>query len=287
MQEKSKDVAEHDNSPVKNCEAYKTVNQEDIVDLDGIPNHVDVSTSTPETVPNTQYEDAFTFDHNVQNECGGSNVNGSVSSNEYSSPSGTVYWIPNVADQIRSTTKKENVNVIRRYFVCNHQGVPNTSEVDTLDANSRLKKNCNLIRSKCEAGIKCTIIPGSTEFIVYEVEEKHNHPLYTKKNIHLSKTKRKMDVYQKSFIFKTRSQTVGPLISHRLLVDLLEVMLIELGIDTLAIAVFSSVEKTLNHLSNDKFKVEEYLLAVKELEEMFNGDEIENQVHNKNDELDV
>ncbi|KAI3750413.1 hypothetical protein L2E82_21048 [Cichorium intybus] len=38
------------------------------------------------------------------------------------------------------------------------------------------------------------------------------------------------------------------------------------GIDTLAIDVLSSVKKTINHLSDDKPKLEEYPLAVKELE---------------------
>ncbi|KAI3523459.1 hypothetical protein L1887_01604 [Cichorium endivia] len=58
------------------------------------------------------------------------------------------------------------------------------------------------------------------------------------------------------------------------------------GIDTLAIDVFSSVENTLNHLT-EKPKLEEYLMAIKKLEERFNGGVSDNQVTNKSDELDV
>ncbi|KAI3496856.1 hypothetical protein L1887_39234 [Cichorium endivia] len=59
------------------------------------------------------------------------------------------------------------------------------------------------------------------------------------------------------------------------------------GIDSIAIDVFSSVENTINHLSVDKPKFEEYLKAMKELNRKFIGGLGERQDINKSDELDV
>lgn len=89
---------------------------------------------------------------------------------------------------VRKTTRKMiNRYVILRYFVCNHQGDPETFEVDTLESKSRYKVRVDMHRSRCEAGIKCRVIPRSTQLKIYDVEERHNHQLYSKENMHLSK----------------------------------------------------------------------------------------------------
>ncbi|KAI3740777.1 hypothetical protein L2E82_31250 [Cichorium intybus] len=62
------DDVQYNKSPVKNCQAFDNVNQEHVVDFDDILNDAVASTSTPELVPNTQYEDVFSYEHNVQNE---------------------------------------------------------------------------------------------------------------------------------------------------------------------------------------------------------------------------
>ena len=162
------------------------------------------------------------------------------------SPGGHSYWIPKVSDRIRpymwaqypsydhvkamyfyyavqagfdvrkSTQKKVDGVVTLKYFVCNRAGDPNVAPQDTLDPKCRIEKRTDMQRCGCEAGIKCRIIPESLVFEIYDVEERHNHPLYTNDNKHLSKTKRRLDFMQKSFIFNMSSQNVGPTKSHRL-----------------------------------------------------------------------
>lgn len=74
-------------------------------------------------------------------------------------------------------------------------------------------------QSRCEAGIKCWVITGSTQFEIYDVEERHNHKLYSKENMHLSGTK-KLDYMQQNLIFKMSSRNVGAIVAHQLFVGL-------------------------------------------------------------------
>ncbi|KAI3780600.1 hypothetical protein L2E82_10584 [Cichorium intybus] len=119
---------DHNKDLLNNCEANVSNNQVDIVDLDGLDKHLEMSNLIPESVPNTQYEEVFSVDQNFPNECGGSNGHESFSSNEYSSPGGRLYADNSLSAAVGSdtlsgpTSDKKEIKVIDSSNIDNSKG---------------------------------------------------------------------------------------------------------------------------------------------------------------------
>lgn len=75
-----------------------------------------------------------------------------------------------------STLKRKNGEVTHRYIVCNKSGVPKHKPVGTMDGGiSKIRKNVKV--TNCLACVKFQVIPGTTNYRLYEFVEPHNHQL--------------------------------------------------------------------------------------------------------------
>ncbi|KAL7583496.1 hypothetical protein Lser_V15G42934 [Lactuca serriola] len=90
-------------------------------------------------------------------------------------------------DVRKSTNKKKRKIVYIKYLLCNREGFPNTSPVDTLDPKIK----------------------------------KHNYPLLSRDNMLFSRHHRQLDDTKKSFILTMSNQNIGATIAHRLYTSIL------------------------------------------------------------------
>ncbi|XP_023755613.1 protein FAR1-RELATED SEQUENCE 5-like [Lactuca sativa] len=165
---------------------------------------------------------------------------------------GKSYWIPFVPDDIKpiikhkypsddaiedmyrryacatgfdvrnATNKKKRGIVYIKYLLCNREGFPNTSPVDTLYPKiSKIKRRGDTSRTGCKAHIRFKKFPGTTNWLLYEFEEKQNHPRLSKDNMLFSRHHRQLDDTQKSFILTMSNQNIGATIDHRLYTSIL------------------------------------------------------------------
>ncbi|XP_023749359.2 protein FAR1-RELATED SEQUENCE 5-like [Lactuca sativa] len=167
---------------------------------------------------------------------------------DYVSPGGTLYWTPIVSDDIKPKVssifnsygeaetmyrkyaleygfdvrlgrvqKTKNGIITNRHLVCNREGNPNTSKVDTLDIqHKKTQRRKDLFRRNCKAKVVLEIIPSALKYVVSDFVEQHNHELFSKGNMHLSRSKRKLDYSQEIFIHNLSKQNIGPIKAHRL-----------------------------------------------------------------------
>ncbi|XP_023768352.2 protein FAR1-RELATED SEQUENCE 5-like [Lactuca sativa] len=151
---------------------------------------------------------------------------------DYVSPGGTLYWTPIVSDDIKPKVtskfnsygeavtmyrnyalecgfdvrlgrvqKKKNGIITNRHLVCNREGNPNTSKVDTLDIeHKKTQRRKDLFRRNCKTKVVLEIIPDTLKYVVSDFVEQHNHELFSKSNMYLSRSKRKLDYSQEIFI---------------------------------------------------------------------------------------
>ena len=113
--------------------------------------------------------------------------------------------------------KTKNGIITNRHLVCNREGNPNTSKLDTLDIqHKKTQRRKDLFRRNCKAKVVLEIIPGTLTYVVSDFVERHNHELFSKGNMHLSRSKRKLDYSQEIFIHNLSKQNIGPVKAHRL-----------------------------------------------------------------------
>ncbi|CAI9265857.1 unnamed protein product [Lactuca saligna] len=126
---------------------------------------------------------------------------------DYVSPGGTLYWTPIVLDDIKPKVSSK----------FNSYGNPTTSKLDTLDIqHKKTQRRKDLFRRNCKAKVVLEIIPGTLTYVVSDFVERHNHELFSKGNMHLSRSKRKLDYSQEIFIHNLSKQNIGPVKAHRL-----------------------------------------------------------------------
>nr|KAJ0224110.1 hypothetical protein LSAT_V11C200058000 [Lactuca sativa] len=130
---------------------------------------------------------------------------------DYVSPGGTLYLTPIVSDDIKpkawKSQKTKNGIITYRHLVCNREGNPNTSKVDTLDIqHNKTQRKKDLFRRNCKAKVVLDIIPGTLKYFVSDFVEQHNHELFSKGNMYLSRSKRKLDYSQEIFIHNMSTQ---------------------------------------------------------------------------------
>nr|KAJ0207255.1 hypothetical protein LSAT_V11C500254150 [Lactuca sativa] len=113
--------------------------------------------------------------------------------------------------------KTKNVIITNRHLVCNREDNPNTSKVDTLDIqHKKTQRRKDLFRRNCKVKVVLEIIPSALKYVVSDFVEQHNHELFSKSNMYLSRSKRKLDYSQEIFIHNLSKQNIGLVKAHRL-----------------------------------------------------------------------
>nr|KAJ0200280.1 hypothetical protein LSAT_V11C600333110 [Lactuca sativa] len=167
---------------------------------------------------------------------------------DYVSPGGSSYWIPVVSENIKpkinsifdsyTTTLSMYYNyaslagfdvrlgpfrttesgiTTQRHSLCNQEGKPTTAKVDTLSPqHTKIQRRKYSFRCECKAKIVFILVHGTNKYIVTEFVEQHNHKLFGKDNMILSRTKRKLDYSQEIFIHKLSKKNIGASRTHRL-----------------------------------------------------------------------
>nr|KAJ0213731.1 hypothetical protein LSAT_V11C400218510 [Lactuca sativa] len=97
------------------------------------------------------------------------------------------------------------------------EGKPRTAKVDTLDTqHNKIQRRKDSFRCECKAEIVFILVHGTNKYIVAEFIEQHNHGLFGKDNMFLSRTKRKLNYSQEMFIHNLSKQNIGASRAHRL-----------------------------------------------------------------------
>nr|KAJ0215459.1 hypothetical protein LSAT_V11C300104050 [Lactuca sativa] len=80
----------------------------------------------------------------------------------------------------------------------------------------KTQRRKDLFRRNCKAKVVLEIIFGTLRYVVSDFVEQHNHELFSKSNMYLSCSKRKLDYSQEIFIHNLLKQNIGPVKAHRL-----------------------------------------------------------------------
>nr|KAJ0197278.1 hypothetical protein LSAT_V11C700355760 [Lactuca sativa] len=116
---------------------------------------------------------------------------------DYVSPGGTLYWTLIVSNNIKPKV---------------------TSKYDSYDETITMYRNYALESSldrDCKTKVVLDIILCTLKYIVSNFVEQHNHELFSKGNMYLSRTKRKLDYSQEIFVHYLSKQNIGPVKAHR------------------------------------------------------------------------
>ncbi|XP_022042375.1 protein FAR1-RELATED SEQUENCE 5-like [Helianthus annuus] len=172
----------------------------------------------------------------------------SVASNVYQSPNGTKYWTPNVPHDLKpykgarfrtideaivmyeqyaerarfstrlGTSKKDKAKGIikLRYILCSRANKPKPQSAATNYPTRRR----GIKTTDCKACVKFIRVKKSTDYVVYDFVEQHNHVLTSSHNLDLSRKKRKLDFVTKQFIVDCRNANIGPTRAHNIYVVL-------------------------------------------------------------------
>ncbi|XP_023745084.1 protein FAR1-RELATED SEQUENCE 3-like [Lactuca sativa] len=132
---------------------------------------------------------------------------------DYVSPGGTLYWTPIVSDDIKPKVSStfnsygEAETTYRKYALESGFDV-RLGRVQKMKNGIITKRNLVCNREE--------IVPGTLRYVVSDFVEQHNHELFSKGNMHLSRSKRKLDYSQEIFIHNLSKQNIGPVKAHRL-----------------------------------------------------------------------
>nr|KAJ0227368.1 hypothetical protein LSAT_V11C100028850 [Lactuca sativa] len=122
-----------------------------------------------------------------------------------------IFSLESCFDVRHGRVKKTTYDIItNRHLVCNQEGNPNTSK------HNNTQRRKDLFRRDCKVKVVLDIIPGTHKYVVSDYVEKHNHELFSKGNMYLSHTRRKLDYSHEIFINNLSKQNIGPVIAHRL-----------------------------------------------------------------------
>ncbi|XP_023734998.1 protein FAR-RED ELONGATED HYPOCOTYL 3-like [Lactuca sativa] len=167
---------------------------------------------------------------------------------DYVLSGGSSYWIPVVSDHIKPKINSnfdsyraalsmyynyasladfdvrlgpirttESDIITQRQLLYNRVGKPRKAKVDTLDPqNNKIQRRKDSFRCECKAKIVFILVHGTNKYIVAQFIEQHNHKLFGKDNMFLSRTKRKLDYSQEIFIQNLSKQNIGASGAHRL-----------------------------------------------------------------------
>nr|KAJ0194630.1 hypothetical protein LSAT_V11C700361970 [Lactuca sativa] len=153
---------------------------------------------------------------------------------DYVSPGGLSYWIPIVSDHIKAKIKStvesygaalsmyknyaseagfdvrlgtirttKSGIITQRHFLCNREGKPRTTKVDTLDPQHNKKDS---FRCECKTKIVFILRYGTNKYIVDDFVVQHNHELFGKDNMFLSRTNRNLIILRRCLFITCKSK---------------------------------------------------------------------------------
>nr|KAJ0186487.1 hypothetical protein LSAT_V11C900455540 [Lactuca sativa] len=148
---------------------------------------------------------------------------------DYVSHGGTWYWTPIVSDDIKpKVTSKfdsydEAVTMYINYalesgFDVRLGRVKKNKKRDYYKYTSsmQLGRMKDLFKMNCKVKVVLEIIPSTLRYFVTDFVEQHNHKLFSKGNMYVSRSKRKLDYSQEIFIHNLSKQNIGPVKADRL-----------------------------------------------------------------------
>ncbi|KAK1414924.1 hypothetical protein QVD17_30689 [Tagetes erecta] len=120
-----------------------------------------------------------------------------------------------------STSKVVKGFTTHRYILCTRAGKPNFQSFDSAASSSISRSRHNKFKvTDCKARIRLKGIPGTTNYVLYEFVEAHNHRIIDKANMDLSKNQRKLGFSDQEFIHKLSLNNIGANVAHMLQVSL-------------------------------------------------------------------
>ena len=102
-------------------------------------------------------------------------------------------------------------NVQTRYLFCSREGVPDKHAYDTLGIRSgehKVRKS-NVKRTGCKACIKFRYRKQDGCYVVYKLEERHNHRLYDSVDKRFSRSRRQLKYTDYRNIYNSSGSSIG------------------------------------------------------------------------------
>ncbi|KAJ9556121.1 hypothetical protein OSB04_010735 [Centaurea solstitialis] len=158
------------------------------------------------------------------------------------SPSGKNYWVPHapphvklaigddfasideadvayrryaeeVGFDVRQSTRKKNKdgNVQNHYLFCSREGVPVKHNFDSLGSRSSVMKlrRSNVKRTGCKARVKFRYRKEDARYVIYKLEEKHNHKLYDSNDKRFARSRRQLKYTDYRNIYNAAGSSIG------------------------------------------------------------------------------
>ncbi|KAJ9535940.1 hypothetical protein OSB04_un000894 [Centaurea solstitialis] len=121
---------------------------------------------------------------------------------------------------VRLSNKKTNKlgRVQVRYFVCSKEGQPAKRDFDSIEAGYGEKKRRNSFvkRTGCNACMKIHFVSAVGRYVVYKINECHNHKLFLPEDRLFSRSNRQLGFTDRTNVFNACSSKVGITQSHRM-----------------------------------------------------------------------
>ena len=114
-------------------------------------------------------------------------------------------------DMKRGGQKTVEGVLLYKYLLCSREG-EGKKHNGALNERKRFSK-----RIQCKAALTLQLVEGSEKFFVRHFNPIHNHPLLTDDTMHMSKSKRKLDYFDKSVICDLTKNNIGPAKAHAII----------------------------------------------------------------------
>ena len=159
----------------------------------------------------------------------------------------TIYWIPKVPDEYlpkknmifdevekailfyfryadragfncrRGSVKyvKGSKDPVHKYVICSRAGKAEGCSVEGLQAETgKLKRKYPSQMRECKARIGIKIMNKSGRCFVHSFNPTHNHEMFTKSTVHMSRARRQLDYFDKMLIWQLYQSNVGSVRAH-------------------------------------------------------------------------
>ncbi|KAL4573725.1 hypothetical protein LXL04_020541 [Taraxacum kok-saghyz] len=99
-----------------------------------------------------------------------------------------------------------------KYVICSRSGKAEESSSNSLKVKQKRKYPSQMMDCRAKIGFK--VIDDTGRWFVNSFEPVHNHELYTKSTVHMSRSMRQLDHYDKTLIWQLNKANVGAVQAH-------------------------------------------------------------------------
>ncbi|KAL4561965.1 hypothetical protein LXL04_034151 [Taraxacum kok-saghyz] len=99
-----------------------------------------------------------------------------------------------------------------KYVICSRSGKAEESSSNSLKVKEKRKYPSQMMDCRAKTGFK--VIDDTGRCLVNSFEPIHNHELYTKSTVHMSRSMRQLDHYDKTLIWQLNKANVGAVRAH-------------------------------------------------------------------------